>query len=156
MKKQTLPAVLGAGFGFAIGWLIARAGDSDHERVMILKKRSDGKPGLEAPPEYVEIRKGKKLTWWIVNQTGMDVLVSLKKWRDLNDNYKDPAVIPQPDQTDSEDPQEGLSRLVRDGKVRKIRSRARAPENILLPEILKYDVYLNDELALDPIVKLVL
>ena len=46
MTNKTTGLLFGAGIGLGIGWLIARGGKSDAERIMILKKRPNGQPGL--------------------------------------------------------------------------------------------------------------
>ena len=53
-------------------------------------------------------------------------------------------------------PRTGSPRMVRQGQVKKIRSKARSPEAIIFPEEVYYDVYLNGDRAVDPIVKLIL
>ena len=53
MTNKTTGLLFGAGIGLGIGWLIARGGKSDAERIMILKKRPNGQPGLELPPDDV-------------------------------------------------------------------------------------------------------
>ena len=155
MTNKTTGLLFGAGIGLGIGWLIARGGKSDAERIMILKKRPNGQPGLELAPDDVEVRAGKRLTWWVVNLTDLDVEVSFTNWRDEDNQPKAPAVNADPD-NDGDDPQNGLSRMVRKGKVKKIRSKARSPEAIVFPEEVYYDVYLDGDLAVDPIVKLIL
>jgi hypothetical protein len=156
MNKNAAGLVFGAGIGLGIGWLVARGGKNDNERIMILKKRPNGTPGLDLPPDDVEIRAGKRLTWWIVNLTDLNVEVSIKNWRNQNNVPKPPAVSADPDDDEGDDRQNGLSRMVGSGTVKKIRSKARLPEGIIVPEEVYYDVYLNGVPAVDPIVKLVL
>lgn len=156
MRKVTVPAVIGGGIGFAVGWLVARASaEVKHERIIIVKERPDGSPGLELQPDDVELREDMVLTWWVVNLTDQKVKVSIVNWREGN-TPRPAAVRPSPDDFDAEDPQVELSRKVPKKKVRKIRAKARRPQGIVASEKLRYDIYLNDQPALDPIVKLVL
>lgn len=153
-RKATGGLLFGAGIGFGIAWFLKMLGNGDQERIIILKTGAKGTLCMKKPDD-VEVRKGKKLTWWIVNQSEWDVEVSLRNWRDADGQPKAPAVDPSPDQKDpDEPPQDDLSRMVPQGKVRKIQSRARRPA--LLFEEVYYDVYLNGSLGADPIVKLVL
>ena len=145
--------LIGAGIGFGIAWLVRSLGNGDQERIIILKTRADGTPGIAKQPEYVEIRKGKKLTWWVANQTQASVDVSIQNWRDAQGNPKTPAVNPDLDANDVDQPaQNQLSRRVPAGAVRKIQSKARPPA--FLFEEVHYDVFLNGNFGLDPIVKL--
>ena len=57
----------------------------------------------------MEVRAGKRLTWWEVNLTDLDVEVSFTNWRDEDNQPEAPAVNADPD-NDGDDPQNGLSR----------------------------------------------
>jgi hypothetical protein len=155
MRNKTAGMLFGAGLGAGVVWLISRAAKDDNERIMILKTRPDGSPGIEMLPEDVVVRSGKKLVWWVANLSDSDVVVSIRNWRNSAGQPKAPAVSADPDDIElDDDPQHGLSRKVRKGKVKKIRSKARLPAGIT--EEVRYDVYLDNDLGADPIVKLVL
>jgi hypothetical protein len=93
------------------------------------------------------------------NHSQQGVVISLRDWQD-NSNHEPvpPAVDADPDDKE-QPPQDGLSREVPAGKKRPIRGRARKPQKNgeeADEEDVKYAVYLGEELAVDPIVKLVL
>jgi len=153
MSDKTTGFLFGATLGLGIAaWFLRMLGNDDKERIIILKTGSNGALCMKKP-EDVEIRKHKKLTWWVVNLSKADVDVSLVNWRDENGNRKDPAVNADPNDHD-EPPQNQLSRTVPQGTARKIRSKAREPEPAFLFEKVYYDVYLNGNPGADPIVKL--
>jgi hypothetical protein len=153
MNKKTTGILVGAGIGFGLAWLFGRRGQDDQERIIILKTRPDGTAGIEKAPDDVEIRAGKRLTWWVANQSNLEVDVSLQHWTDAGGRPRPPAVDPDPE-WDDRDQQDGLFRRVPPGQVRKIRAKARRPMGLF--EEVYYDVYLNGSPGVDPIVKLVL
>lgn len=153
MSNKTTGFLFGAGIGLGVAWFLRMLGNGDQERIVVLKTSTNNTLCMKNP-EDVEVRKNKKLTWWVVNLSQWDVDVSMQNWRDAKGNPKDPAGNAEPNDHD-EPPQNQLSRTVPRGTVRKIRIKARGPAKALIEEV-RYDVYLNGNLGADPIVKLTL
>jgi hypothetical protein len=101
----------------------------------------------------VTVKKNKHVRWQVTNRSIADVLIALADWQDANHEAVPPAVDADPDDHEHP-PQHGLSRRVPANKKRPIRGRARAPRDGNAEEV-KYAVYLDSELAVDPIVKLI-
>ena len=151
--------ILGAGLGLA--WIFRDelfalfSSTADIE----LKPLGKDKAGINDQTQYVEVKKNHHLTWTIDNQSCIDVKVTIQDWTDGKRNEKTPAVDPDPDSDDKDEPpqeEKGLTRLVPAGKKRKIRGLARPPADGRDHEYVYYVTYLNGEPGEDPIVKLIL
>jgi hypothetical protein len=90
MSNKTTGFLFGAGLGLGVAWVLRMLGNGDQERIIILKKGAKGTLCMK-PPDDVEVRKGKKLTWWIVNQSPWDVEVSIRNWKDEKGQPKTPG-----------------------------------------------------------------
>jgi hypothetical protein len=151
--------LLGAGLGlawiFRKEWFRFLSSSADIE----LKPLGKDKAGIYDQTQCVTVKKNNHLTWTIDNQSGIDVKVTIKGWSDGKGKEKRPAVDPDRDSEDKDEPPQeknDLERLVPAGKKRKIRGRARPPADGLEHEYVYYVTYLNDEPGEDPIVKLIL
>lgn len=157
MKKSTAGLLIGAGAGFGLLWFFR-----DHFTVLAdasatieLKSRPGGSAGVNSVTEVVKVKQNHRLTWTVVNNSPVDVLVSIQNWNDGGGRERPAAVDPDADPNDPDEPrQENLTRRVPAGKRRKIRGKARAPQGKV--EDVFYVIYLNGQPALDPIVRLVL
>lgn len=122
-----------------------------------LKPLGKDRAGICDQTQYVKVRSHRHLTWTIDNRSDIDVKVTIKDWTDGKGKQKQPAVNPDRDPEDEDEPlqeKDSLERLVPAGKKRKIRGRARPPADDLDHEYVYYVTYLNDEPGEDPIVKL--
>lgn len=160
MKKKGVGLLLGVGAGLGVVWFFRDqiAGLFD-KRVDIDVEDLKGVPRVvDVTPETVTVKQNRHVRWTVHNHTQQDVLISLRDWQDdSNHEPVPPAVDADPDDKEKP-PQDGLSREVPAGKKRPIRGRARKPQNNrgeADEEDVKYAVYLGGELAVDPIVKLV-
>ena len=158
MKKKGVGLLLGVGAGLGVVWFFRDAITAMFDkRVDIEVEDVKGAPRIvDVTPETVTVKHNRHVRWTVHNHSQQDVVVSLRDWQDdSNHEPVPPAVDPDPDDKEKP-PQDGLSREVPGGKKRPIRGRARKPREEADEEDVKYAVYLGDELAVDPIVKLVL
>ena len=156
MRKTTAGLLIGAGAGLILGWLFRNRFRAmfDAPAEIVVDSGVTG-PFVSHVTEEVTVEKSKHVRWQITNNTGADVLIELKDWS------APPAVSPDPDDHE-QPPQRGLSRKVpgrnhggHPGR-RPLRGKARGPQGGAKEEKVKYAVHLNDSLAVDPIVKLIL
>ena len=160
MKKKGVGLLLGVGAGLGVVWFfrdeIAALFD---KRVDIDVEDVKGAPRIvDVIPETVIVKHNRHVRWTVHNHSQQGVVISLRDWQDSNHEPVPPAVDADPDDKEKP-PQDGLSREVPAGKKRPIRGRARKPQKNgeeADEEDVKYAVYLGEELAVDPIVKLVL
>jgi len=161
MKKKGVGLLLGVGAGLGVVWFFRDAiAAMFDKRVDIEVEDVKGAPRIvDVTPETVTVKHNGHVRWTVHNHSQQDVVVSLRDWQDdLNREPVPPAVDADPDDKE-QPPQDGLSREVPAGKKRPIRGRARKPQKDgeeADEEDVKYAVYLGEELAVDPIVKLVL
>ena len=155
MSKKTTGILIGAGAGLALVWLLRDRLTAlfDVRAEIIVKTGRDGNPHVDFVTDEVTVRRNKNVKWSVHNHSDADVLIALADWEDENHQPVAPAVDPDPDDHDHP-PQKGLTREVPAGNRRPIRGRARAPHGPSKDEKVKYAVYLNDHLEVDPIVKL--
>lgn len=153
--RKTAGLLIGAGAGLVLGWLLrdrfTRILDTPAEIVVDTGK--DGRPRVTFVTAEVTVKKNKHLRWQVTNRSTTDVLIALADWQDGKKEPVPPAVDADPDDHEHP-PQRGLSRQVPANKKRPIRGRARAPREGNVEKV-KYAVYLDHELAVDPIVKLI-
>ena len=157
MRKTTVAVLIGAGAGLAIAWLLrSRFGVMlDEPAEIVVEPGEGGLPRVTFVTPTVTVKKHKHVRWTVINRSTHDVGIALADWQDLSHRPAPPAVDPDPDDPEHP-PQNGLSRSVPAGKRRPIRGRARAPQGGAFEEPVKYSVYLGADLAVDPIVKLIL
>jgi hypothetical protein len=156
MNKKTAGFLIGVGAGLGAIWALR-----DHLTALLdasatieLKSRPGG-AGVNTATEVVKVKQNHRLTWTVINNSTVDVLVSIQNWTDGQGQQRPPAVNPDVDGNDPEEPhQEGLTRRVPAGKRRKIRGKGRAPQGTV--EEVHYAIFLDGQAALDPIVRLVL
>ena len=156
MKKKTSGLLIGAA-GLGLAWTFRERllALFEANATIVLKTRPDGSAGIGNLTDSVKVRNNRHVTWTVINNATVDAVVSLQNWNDGDGNQKPPAANADPDENDRDQPsQEGLSRRVPAGKRRKIRGRARPP--IGKVEDVHYDVFVNGQLGVDPIVRLVL
>ena len=166
MNKK-VAVLIGAGAGVGLGWLLrpfllhlfggGGGGGGNRDTDILLADNSKGNPCIKKQPDDVEIKQNKHLTWEVKNNSSSDVVISMRNWRDAQNQPVTPATDPDPDPNDHErPPQRGLSREVPSGHKRKIRGKSRAPRGNEEEERVYYDVFVGEEKGTDPIVKLVL
>ena len=157
MRKTTAAVFIGAGAGLALAWLFrGRFGAMlDAPAEIVVEPGEGGRPRVSSVTQSVTVKKHKHVRWTVINRSTHDVGIALADWQDLSHRPAPPAVDPDPDDHEHP-PQNGLSRSVPAGRRRPIRGRARAPQGGALEEQVKYSVYLGADLAVDPIVKLIL
>ena len=157
MRKTTAAALIGAGAGVALAWLFRDRlrGAFDQAAEIVVEPGEGGQPRVSFVTPSVTVKKHKHVRWTVINRSTHDVGIALADWQDLSHRPAPPAVDPDPDDPEHP-PQNGLSRSVPAGKRRPIRGRARAPQGGAFEEPVKYSVYLGADLAVDPIVKLIL
>ena len=149
MNKKSVGVLVGAAAG-AIAFRVSQETDP----VVIPIVVDSGEGGLfrltTKPLAYVHLRFRQRVIWEITNNSDYDVRVAVENWRRPNGGRVQPAAF-------ADDPdQPGLWRIVTAHQHAKIRAKGRLAEWIVLPEECEYDIYVNDVLAADPIVKLVL
>jgi hypothetical protein len=153
MRKTTVAVLIGAGAGLALAWLFrSRFGALFDEPAEIVVEPG---PRVSFVTDSVTVKKHKHVRWMVDNRSGQEVGIALADWQDLSHRPAAPAVDADPDDHEHP-PQNGLSRSVPDGRRRPIRGRARAPQGGASEEKVKYSVYLGTDVAVDPIVKLIL
>jgi hypothetical protein len=156
MSKRTAGLLIGIGAGIGLACVIInrlRAGGDQTADIIIEPGTGGGPPIVDVTPE-VTVKRNKHVRWLVDNRTQQDALVSLADWQDRSHRPVEAAVAAAADDNE-QPPQENLSRRVPAGRRRQIRGRARGPRMALV-ESVKYSVYLDSALAVDPIVKLVL
>jgi hypothetical protein len=151
-KKAGL--LIGAGVGAAVAWYLRRQDRAPVILNIVVEPNEKGVCRVSGKPAFTELHFNQKIFWKVINNCTTDVRVALERWRDQDQNGTSvaPAAISE---DDANDPQAGLWRKVKAGHMASIKGRGRFPLNIL-GEVVHYDVYLNDELGADPIVKLIL
>src|SRR4051812_41448554 len=161
MNKKAA-VLIGIGAALGLGWLVrpflfALFGGErgDKKRDIVLGTDANGDPYIKEPVKDVELKHNKHLTWWVINESEHNVVVSMINWRDDQHNRRPAAVDADPNDHD-DPPQIDLSRKVPKGKKRPIRGKGRAPEGKSGEEDVYYDIFLDKKLGSDPIVKLVL
>jgi hypothetical protein len=156
MTKKTAGLLIGIGTGIGLAWIVINrlrgAGDQTAD-IVVEPGSGGGPPGIDVTPE-VTVKQNRHVRWLVDNRTQQDVVVALADWQDLSHRPVEAAVTAAADDNE-QPPQDNLSRRVPAGKRRQIRGRARGPRMALV-EAVKYSVYLDSALAVDPIVKLVL
>ena len=157
MRKTTAAVLIGAGAGLALAWLFrGRFGPMlDAAAEIVVEPGEGGRPRVSFVTPSVTVKNQRNVRWMVINRSSHDVGIALADWQDLSHRPAPPAVDPDPDDPEHP-PQNGLSRSVPAGKRRPIRGRARAPQGGAFEEQVKYSVYLGADLAVDPIVKLIL
>ena len=153
-NKKTTGFLLGAAAAVAAVWHLRNRILADIDLFIVLEPRNEGGCRVATKPNNTTARTNQKITWNITNNCPQDVRVSLEAWRTLGGSPICAAATP--DNSDPSDPQPGLWKKVKANKQGKIKARARGPNNIFFGDECHYDVYLNDELGADPIVKLTL
>ena len=157
MKKTTVGLFIGASAGLVLAWLFRDRlrGMFDEAADIIVEPGEGGRPRVSFVTPSVTVKKHKHVRWTVINRSTQEVGIALADWQDLGHRPAPPAVDPDPDDHEHP-PQNGLSRSVPAGKQRPIRGLARAPQGGAFEEQVKYSVYLGADLAVDPIVKLIL
>lgn len=156
MKKTTAAVLIGAGAGLAIAWLLrSRFGAMFDAPAEIIVEDDGNQPRVTFVTDSVTVKKNKHVRWTVINRSRHDAGIALAGWQDLSHRPAPAAVDADPDDHEHP-PQNGLSRQVPARQRRPIRGRARAPQGGALEEQVKYSVYLGPDLAVDPIVKLIL
>ncbi len=156
MRKTTAAVLIGAGAGLALAWLFrGRLGRMADERAEIVVETGEGgRPRVTFVTPEVTVEQNRHVRWQLVNYSNADVLLALSDWQDANHQPVPPAVAADPDDHEHP-PQNGLSREVPATKKRPLRGKARGPRQGDVEKV-KYAVYLDNQLAVDPIVKLIL
>jgi hypothetical protein len=160
MKKKDVGLLLGVGAGLGLVWFCRNqiAAMFDKRVDLEVEDQTDGPRVVEVLPETVTVKHNGHVRWTVHNHSQQDVMISLQDWQDSSHEPVAPAVDPAPDDNE-QPPQDGLSRKVPAGKKRPIRGRARKPQKDgaeVDEEEVKYAIFLDGGLAVDPIVKLVL
>jgi hypothetical protein len=157
MRKTTAAVLIGAGVGLVLAWLFrGRFGAMlEAPAEIVVEPGEGGRPRVSFVTPSVTVKKHKHVRWTVINRSTHDVGIALADWQDLGHRPAPPAVDADPDDHEHP-PQNGLSRSVPAGRRRPIRGRARAPQGGASEEPVKYSVYLGPDLAVDPIVKLIL
>jgi hypothetical protein len=148
MNKKTVGMLAGAAVG-AIAWRVSE--DTDPLVIPIVVDADEqGAFRLTTKPlDRVHLRFRQRVVWKITNNSQYEVRVAVENWRNLSGGRVLPVAFA--------DEQPGLWCVVPgNGGTNKIRGKGRLPRFLILPEDCEYDVYLNDQLIADPIVKLVL
>jgi hypothetical protein len=154
MNKKSVGLLFGAAVGAGVTWAV-RLGLIEllpRQHRYIVLTDVDGTPHVTTKPEEVVLVLNQKVSWHVTNKCATGHRVSLKNWRDEQNNPVRPGVGPD-DQPSGNEP----SRYVPAGQTLPINGKkARAASGLL--ETINYDVYLNDDdqPAADPIVKLLL
>jgi hypothetical protein len=153
MNKKGAGFLFGLGAGIGLVWAVRRGlielFPRQHRHVVLTDV--DGTCHVTTKPEELLLVLNQKVTWHITNNCGAGYDVSLTKWRDEQNNEVPAGVGPD----DQESGDNELRRFVPAGQTRLINGKkARLASSLV--ETVKYDVYLNDQPAADPIVKLVL
>ena len=148
--------LIGAGAGAVLAWLLrARLRGMFDAPAQIIVEDDGAQPRVTSVTRSVTVETNKHVRWMVINRSSHDVGIALAGWQDLSHRPAPPAVDADPDDHEHP-PQNGLSRQVPARQRRPIRGRARAPQGGALEEQVKYSVYLGPDLAVDPIVKLIL
>jgi hypothetical protein len=157
MRNTTAALLIGAGAGLVLAWLFrGRLGAMlDAPAEIVVEPGEGGRPRVSFVTPSVTVKTHRHVSWMVINRSTHDAGIALADWQDLGHRPAPPAVDPDPDDHEHP-PQNGLSRSVPAGKRRPIRGRARAPQGGAFEEHVKYSVYLGADLAVDPIVKLIL
>ena len=153
MSKNLVGLLLGA-LGAAVAWLLRGKLRPErgivHKRYITLRSKKGG-CGIEAPPAPVELRQNPpdQVHWIISNpsdNTGScdrDVRVCVGRWT-RNGSPADPPVV------DGDNGQ--YCRTVRPGQTKRLPGRAK--QNVPTGDY-HYDVLIDGQIAVDPIVRLV-
>jgi hypothetical protein len=156
MKKTTAAVLIGAGAGLALAWLFRGrfAALFDEAAEIVVEPGEGGRPRVTYVTPEVIVKKNKHVRWQLMNHSNVEVLLELRDWQDPNHQTAPAAVTADPDDHE-QPPQNGLSRVVPATKKRPLRGKARGPRQGEAEKV-KYAVYLDNQLAIDPIVKLIL
>jgi hypothetical protein len=146
MKKETTGLLFGAGVGALLGWLIGGKVSREVKKVPItLKKRSDGTCGVEKVPDVEISSFFGPLQWVITNPKNLGcgtVTVRIDNWTKDRQPSEPPVITVG-----------NFEREVQPGQHKTIPA---AGFPAMEYGDYHYDVLLDGERALDPIVKLVL
>src|SRR5262245_48332549 len=147
MKKSTVGVIVGAAVGLGVAWLF-RDKLRPHgvkEVPITLKRRENGGPGIEDVPDVEVSRRLGPMKWVISNPKDAEwgaVTVRIDRWT-RNEVESEPPVIPVPP----------FERTVKPGQQKTLP----AAGNPLMPYgDYRYDILIDGQTALDPIVRLVL
>jgi hypothetical protein len=146
MKNKTAGLLVGVGAGLGLAWLVR---PRDRATVVVdvtLKTAAGGRCGV-MPVADVELHYDQKIEWRITNNCAVDVRLALERWRDNAGNPRCAPVNPD----DAQEPH--LWRKVKAGRSGTIKGRGRLD---WFGSDYHYDIYIDDKLAVDPIVRLVL
>ena len=149
MNKKTTSFLIGAAAGIGLAWYYGRLVARGVKRVpIVLRKRDDGSCGVEPVDDVIlKILPPEPLLWDITNPKDTDggcgkgVTVSIGGWT-KGGKESPPAVLAVT-----------FEEHVLPGQTRTIPALANP---VAGKGEFKYNVYLGEELALDPIVKLIL
>lgn len=148
MNKKTVGMLVGAAAG-AIAWRVSEDTDPVVIPIVVGEDDQGGLRLTTKPLDRVHLRFRQRVVWKITNNSKYEVRVAVENWRNTNGDRVLPVAFA--------DEQPGLwCRVAPNGGSNKIRGKGRLPRFFVLPEDCEYDVYLNDQLIADPIVKLVL
>jgi hypothetical protein len=149
MNRKTTSFLIGAATGIGLAWYYGKLVARGVKRVpIVLRKRDDGSCGVEPVADVeLDIFPPEPMLWEITNPSnadggcGKEVTVKIGGWRKGNTESL-PAVLAVT-----------FERQVMPGQTKPIPALA----NTLVGKgVYKYNVYIDDQLALDPIVKLIL
>jgi hypothetical protein len=147
MKKTTSTIVAGAALG-ALALYFGRTQDEVNLYIDVGPRDADasGKPrfSILRIPDDADLSWNQRVNWNIRNSSTHPVRVGLEGWRRTNGTPVSPAAKAHQ--------MPGLWTHVDPNGTATIKGRGR----LGFFESCKYDIYLNDEFAVDPIVKLVL
>jgi hypothetical protein len=144
MDKRTGGLLVGAAAGIALAWHFLRRDQAEVDLQIGLEPADGGGCRVATKPEFAELHWMQKVNWHITNNCNQDVRVALESWRDRDGRPRPPAA-------NSDDPnQPGLWKKVKKNDTATIKAKAR----LGFFEDCYYDVYLDDQLGADPIVKL--
>lgn len=144
MDKRIGGLLVGAGAGIALAWHFLRRDQDEVDLQIGLEPADGGGCRVATKPAFAELHWMQKVNWHITNNCDQDVRVALEGWRHNNGTPTSPAAH-------SDDPQQpGLWRNVKKHDTAIIKAKARFG----FFEECCYDVYLDDRLGADPIVKL--
>ena len=153
MNKKSAGLLFGAAVGAGLVWAVRRGlialFPRQHRDIVLTDV--GGTCHVTTKPEEFLLAVNQKVTWHVTNNCAAGYKVSLTNWRDEQDNPVSRGVGPDDNESGNQDP----GRYVPAGQTLPINGKkARAASGLV--ETVKYDVYLNDQPAADPIVKLVL
>lgn len=153
MNKKSAGLLFGAAVGAGLVWAVRRGlielFPRQHRDIVL--NDVGGTCHVTTKPEELFLVLNQKVTWHVTNNCAAGYNVSLTKWRDLQDIAVSRGVGADDNGPGNQDP----GRYVPPGQTLPINGKkARVASSLV--ETVKYDIYLNGELAADPIVKLVL